>query len=102
MLALRPGTVLALEPGIVLHSLPDYGHFFAFSVITGDEFHLNQTSYWVLEAIGEGIEWGQLEASFLDTFEVVPQQGEADLRGIVEEFWKEKIIRRRNDGEQEA
>ena len=97
MLALEPDTVLTLEPGIVLHSLPNQDHFFAFSVITGDEFHLNQTSYWVLEAIGEGIEWKNLKDSFLETFEITPQQGEADLRGIVEEFHNEKIVRRRDN-----
>ncbi len=36
MLALKPGTLLLLEPGIVLHSLPDQNWFHAFSVITGD------------------------------------------------------------------
>jgi hypothetical protein len=95
MLALEPGTILALQSGIVLHSLPGQNHFFAFSVITGDEFRLNQTSYWVAEAIGEGIEWRRLKNSFLDAFEVTPQQGEADLRGIVQEFYQEKIIGRR-------
>lgn len=99
MLALESNTVLALEPGIVLHSLPAQDHFFAFSVITGDEFHLNQTSYWVLEAIGEGTEWCQLKDSFLETFEITLQQGEEDLRRIVEEFYSEKIIGRRNSGE---
>lgn len=99
MLAIEPDTVLALEPGIVLHSLPDQDHFFAFSVINGDEFHLNQTSYWVLEAIGESTEWAQLKDAFLNTFDVAPQQGEADLRGILEEFHTERIIRRRNNGE---
>ena len=97
MLALELDTFLTLEPGIVLHSLPNQDHFFAFSVITGDEFHLNQTSYWILRAIGEGIEWKHLKDSFLETFEITPQQGEADLLGIVEEFYNEKIVRRKNN-----
>lgn len=99
MLALEPDAALALERGIVLHSLPDQDHFFVFSVITGDEYHLNQTSFWVLEAIGEGIEWNQLKESFLETFEVSVKQGESDLRGIVEKFYNEKIIGRRDDGQ---
>ena len=101
-MALKSDTFLALESGIVLHSLPDQSHFFAFSVITGDEFHLNKTSYWVLEAIGGGIEWRQLKKSFLEAFDVTPQRGESDLRQIVERFWQEKIIRRQNHGEQET
>jgi hypothetical protein len=87
---------------MVLHSLPDQGHFFAFSLTTGDEFHLNQTSFWVLEAIGEGIKWGQLKKSFLDSFDVAPQQGESDLLVILGEFKKGRIIRRQDHGEQEA
>ena len=99
MLALEADTVLTLEPGVVLHSLPDQAHFFAFSVITGDEYHLNQTSFWVLETIGEGIKWNQLRESFFETFDVTPQQGEADLQGIVEQFYSEKILGRRTNGE---
>jgi hypothetical protein len=98
VLALESDTVLALEQGIVLHSLPDQDHFFAFSVITGDEFRLNQTSFWVLEAIGDGIKWSELKSSFLKTFEVVPVRGESDLRALIEQFYNEKIIRRRDNG----
>jgi len=102
VLVLEPDTVLALEPGIVLHSLPDQEHFFAFSVTTGDEFHMNQTSFWVLEAVGEGVKWGQLKKFFLDSFDVAPQQGESDLLVIVDKFKKGRIIRRQDDGEKEA
>lgn len=100
MLALELDTVLVLEPGIVLRALPDQDHYYAFSVITGDEFQLNQTSYWVLEAISEGVSWGQLKGSFLGTFDVAPEQGEADLREIVEKLITERIIGRDNDGDQ--
>lgn len=101
MLALESDTILALEQGIVLHSLPEQDHFFAFSVITGDEFKLNQTSFWVLEAIGDGIKWSELKSSFLRTFDVVPVHGESDLRKILEQFYSEKIIWRRDNGKQE-
>ena len=48
MLALKPETVLNLELGVVLHSLPDQNWFHAFSVITGDQFRLTEhlTGYW--------------------------------------------------------
>ena len=98
MLALESDTILALEEGIVLHSLPDQDHFFAFSVITGDEFGLNRTSFWVLEAIGGGVQWSELKSSFLKTFEVVTVRGESDLRALIEQFYNEKIIRRRDNG----
>lgn len=101
MLVLKSGVVLALEPGIVLHSLPDQDWFYVFSVITGDQFRLNRTSFWALEAISNGIEWGRLRDGFLETFEVSPEQGEADLHNLVNKLYKQKIIRRQSDEEAE-
>jgi hypothetical protein len=94
VLALKSGVVLALEPGIVLHSLPDQDWFYAFSVISGDQFRLNRTSFWVLEHISTGIEWTRLRGDFFKTFEVSWEQGEADLRKLTTELYKQKIIRR--------
>jgi len=94
MLALKSGVVLSLEPGIVLHSLPDQDWFYAFSVITGDQFRLNRTSFWVLENISGGIEWIRLRDDFLATFDISPQQGEVDLRELVSGFHKQRIIRK--------
>ena len=100
MLALEPGESLAMEPGIVLHSLPDQNWYYAFSVITGDQFRLNQTSFWVLEAISNGIEWVHLRDSFLITFEVSAEQGEADLRKLLDELYEQKIIGRQGHGKE--
>ena len=97
MLALKPGETLALESGIVLHSLPGQDWYYAFSVITGDQFQLNPASFWVLETIDNGIEWSRLKERFLATFEVSTEQGEADLRKLVSDLHKQKIIRRRDD-----
>lgn len=101
MLALKSGVVLALKPGIVLHSLPDQDWFFAFNVVTGDQFRLNRTSFWVLEAISNGIEWTRLRDSFLAAFEVSAKQGEADLLKLVNEMYEQKIIGRQGHGEEE-
>ena len=97
MPTLKSGVVLALEPGIVLHSLPDQDWFYAFSVITGDQFRLNRTSFWVLENISTGIECTRLKSDFLETFEVSPEQGEADLRNLVTELYKQRILRRKRN-----
>ncbi len=100
MLALKSGVVLMIERGIVLHSLPDHDWFFAFNVVTGDQFRLNRTSFWVLETIGDGTEWLGLRNSFLTTFDISPQQGEADLRTLLNQLYRQKIIRRQNDAKE--
>lgn len=102
MLALKPETVLNLESGIVLHSLPDQNWFHVFSVITGDQFKLNRTSYWVLETISNGIDWTLLRDKFIKIFEVSAKQGEADLRELVDKMYKQKIIRRQGDGKEKT
>jgi hypothetical protein len=101
VLALKPGTFLALEPGIVLHSLPDQNWFYAFSVITGDQFRLNRTSFWVLEEISDGIEWTRLKDNYLATYEISPEQGKADLLQLLSELYNQKVIRRQNNGKEE-
>lgn len=100
MLALKPETVLNLKPGIVLHSLRDQNWFHAFSVITGDQFRLNQTSYWVLETISNGIDWTLLRDKFIKIFEVSAEQGEADLRELLNELYNQKIIGRQGNGKE--
>ena len=100
MLALKPNETLSLEDGMVLHSLPDQDWYYAFSVITGDQFRLNQTSFWVLETISNNIEWNQLKDSFLTVFEVSAKQGEADLRKLINELHRQKIIRRQDHGKE--
>ena len=98
MLVLDSNTVLALEEGIVLHSMPEQDWYYAFSVVSGDQFRLNKTSFWVLENISTGIEWSKLKETFLNTFEVPVEQGENDLRVLVDESFTKKIIRREGNG----
>ena len=97
MPTVRSGIVLALEPGIVLHSLPNQDRFYAFSVISGNQFRLNRTSFWVLEKISTGIEWSKLRDYFLETFEVPSEQGESELKSLVDELCSQTIVRRNGD-----
>lgn len=97
MLEIKPGLVIALAPEIVLHSLPDQGWFFTFNVATGDQFKLNQTSFWVLEAIGDGIEWLRLRDDYISTFAVSEEQGETDLCELLKELYKQAVINRKED-----
>lgn len=98
MLALGDGTVLELSPTILLRALPDQGWYFAFDVANGEQFRLNRTAFWILEAIGTGIQWSDLRDRFLETFEVEPGEGEADLVAVVGRFVEENVIRRVSDG----
>lgn len=102
MLALGPETRLALSTSIVLRSLPAYGAYFAFDITTGDQFRLNRTSFWILETIGCGVTWGDLLAQFLDSFDVTPQRGHEELAAIIDQFCKERIVRRQPDGGEEG
>jgi hypothetical protein len=100
MLVLEPGDTIALESGIVLHSIPGRDFYYAFSVVTGEQFHLNRTSFWVLEKINNGIEWINLNSTFLETFEVSAKDGEEDLRQLVSSLEEQNIIRRNRDEKQ--
>src|SRR3990172_5653175 len=101
MLALDPKTILALSPDILLRSIPDQGWYFAFDVASGDEFRLNGTSFWILEAISTGVAWTDLLAEFLAGFDVDPEQGEADLRAATSRLCEEGVVRRLSDGNQD-
>ena len=97
MLEIKPSLMITLSPDTVLHSLPDQGWFFAFNVSTGDQFKLNQTSFWVLEAINNGIEWSRLRNDYIATFEVSEEQGEADLCTLLKELYEQAVIKHKED-----
>ena len=98
MLEIKPGTVIALSSGIVLHSLPGQEWYHAFSVENGDQYNLNRTSFWVLEKISNGIEWEQLVTDFINYFEVSFDVGQADLRELVNDLFSQNILRRQENG----
>jgi len=101
MLELRPDTVLALAPQIMLYSIPDQQWYFAFDVASGDQFRLNRTSYWVLEQINGGIEYSTLMRSFFNMFEVPEEEGSHDLKQLINKLIRQKIIRRQADATKE-
>ena len=100
-MALGPGIVLGLSPDILLRALAAQDLYYAFNIVTGDHFSLNQTSYWILENISDHVDWDELIAKFLDTFDVPPEQGRADLESIICQFLNEQIVRRVTDGQAE-
>jgi len=86
MLALKADDKIGLVPNIALHSNAQNNFFMAFNVITGEQFRLNTTSFWVMESITEGIEWAKLKESFFRRFEVGRAQGDKDLNSLASQL----------------
>ena len=86
MLALKADDKINLVPNIALHGDAQKDFFMAFDVITGEQFRLNSTSFWVMELINEGIEWTKLKESFFRRFEVDRVQGDKDLNSLASQL----------------
>ncbi len=99
MLALDNADRLFLREGVMLHSIPREDWYYAFSVVTGDQFRLNGPSFWILEAIGGGIAWRSLQESFLEEYDVNAETGRPDLASAVAEFVEQGLVGRRADAE---
>ena len=103
MLEMRDGDTLFLSDGVMLHSVPREDWYYAFSVVTGDQFRLNGPSFWILEAIGSGVTWHSLQEAFLGEYDVEADTGREDLANTVAEFIEQGLVGRRADAEdQEA
>ena len=100
MLELTRETRLALSPMILLRSVPSRDSYYAFDIGDGDQFRLNRTSYWILEAVGTGILWWELSARFLETFDVASADALHDLAQTVDQSLRDGITRRIVDGEE--
>ncbi len=83
MLALKADSKISLVPNIALHGDIKNDFFVALNVITGDNFRLNSTSFWIMKLILEDIEWSKLEELFFQMFEVNREEGEKDLNCLV-------------------
>ena len=89
MLALDNEDRLVLREGVMLHSIPRENWYYAFSVVTGDQFRLNGPSFWILETIGRGVTWRSLQESFLEEYDVDAVVGWEDLANTVAELLRE-------------
>jgi hypothetical protein len=98
MLEIKPDTPIALTPSIVLHSLPSRNFYYAFDVESGEQYKLNMTSFWVLEKISARIEWSELKESFLNTFEVSPEQAQMDLIALINDLSNQHLVRSEENG----
>ena len=64
MLALDDTHVLRLADDIQLHSEENQDFYYAFNLVTGDQFRLNEPAYWVLENLDQGFLFAELLERF--------------------------------------
>ena len=83
MLEMKSDTRLSLAEDIIIQALPELDHYYAFNLKNGDHFKLNQTAYWVLEAIGDGVKLARLLDRFAEAFELRPEAAEMDLCEVI-------------------
>lgn len=93
MLALKSTTQLSLAETITLQGIPELDHYYAFDIENGDQFQLNQTAHWVLQAIGRGVDFQQLLENFIKTFGVDANLAQTDLSEIIIHAFDNQIIK---------
>ena len=93
MLVLKPTTRLALEENIILQGISELDHYYAFDIKSGDQFRLNHTACWVLEAIGRGISFQQLVENYGENFNLQAGTAQDDLTEIIQNASENHIIK---------
>lgn len=93
VLALNAETHFQLGEDILLQALPELDHYYAFNVKSGDNFKLNHTAHWVLETIGQGIKYMDLQKKFSQNFEIDIEVATEDLIEVIKYALENKIIK---------
>ncbi|MCK5612814.1 hypothetical protein KAR91_63665 [Candidatus Pacearchaeota archaeon] len=70
---------LRLTENTMLRTASDAGLYYAFDLEKGDHFDLNETSFWLLEQIGQGISFKDLLERFIVEFELSREVAMTDL-----------------------
>jgi len=73
-----------LAENVMLRAASDAGLYYAFNLENGDHFDLNETSYWLLEQIGQGILFKDLLERFIVEFELNREAAMADLIEVLD------------------
>ena len=93
MLAIKPDVRLALAEGIMVQAIAELDHYYAFNIMGGDQFELNCTAYWVLEAIGNGANFQALVDEFAQNFDLEEEKAKEDLAEVIQFTLKNNIIK---------
>ena len=99
MLEINQDDIFVLEENIFLQKISELEKYWAFNIDTGEHYSLNETSYWILEQIAETLPAKNILKNFLGNFDVDENQGKDDFREIIDGFWAEGIIKRRDKDE---
>ena len=90
---MKPDARLALAEGIMVQAIVELDHYYAFNITEGDQFKLNHTAYWVLEAIGNGIRFQALVDKFAQNFELGAKKSREDLAEVIQFALQNNIIK---------
>jgi hypothetical protein len=93
MLALTPDLRLALSEDVMLQAIPELEHYFAFDVRSGEQFRLNRTAHWVLEAIGREATFGEFLERFAEEFDLDREQASRDLSEVVSHAIEHHLVK---------
>lgn len=92
MLEINSYNKYKLNAGLVLHQIEDLGKYWLFNIETGDIFRLNEVSMCILEDLRDGATEENLVMKLLKVYEVEEDLARQDVREILSELLKEKII----------
>jgi len=95
MLEMKDNDEFVLPDNIFLQKIEELGKFWVFNTDSGEHYTLNETSYWILERIAEGVALQNIVHDFLSAFDVGEKEGTRDLNDIIKNFLDEGIIERR-------
>ena len=94
MLEINKDINYCLSESIFLQKISELEKYWVFNIESGEHFSLNETSYWILEQIAEGLPVKNILKNFLETFDVNDEEGKDDFFEITKGFLTEAIIRK--------
>ena len=94
MLEINKDINYCLSDNIFLYKISELEKYWVFNIESGEHFSLNETSYWILEQIAEGLPVKNILKNFLETFDVNDEEGKNDFFEITKGFLNEAIIRK--------
>ncbi len=93
MLAINPGAKLVLVEEVMLQAIPELDHYYAFNTASGDQYQLNHTAHWILEAIGHCNDFQTVAGEFAQAFDIELERAKEDLAEVIQSALENSIIR---------